>query len=302
MEKEFYSNGKLLLSGEYAILDGALGLAVPTKFGQSLQVEDTDTGLLEWESKDENHQLWFQASFDLNDLTPIASSDMGTAHILKELLSEAKKQNPAFLASANGLKVTTSLGFPREWGLGTSSTLINNIAQWAEVDAYQLLWNAFGGSGYDIACAQHNGPILYQVKNGKVTVEEVGFHPSFKDDLLFVYLKQKQSSKEAIAAYRGKMFDKEALISNITRITGSMATAQNLSEFEALVGKHEIVLSKILGIPPIKSKLFPDYPGSIKSLGAWGGDFVLATGGAGAKDYFRFKGYSTLLSYKDMVL
>ena len=35
----------------------------------------------------------------------------------------------------NGFKVTTKLDFPKNWGLGTSSTLINNIAQWAQVDA-----------------------------------------------------------------------------------------------------------------------------------------------------------------------
>lgn len=38
-EKLFYSNGKLLLSGEYAVLDGALSLAVPTKYGQLLSVK-----------------------------------------------------------------------------------------------------------------------------------------------------------------------------------------------------------------------------------------------------------------------
>ena len=30
----FYSNGKLLITGEYVVLDGAKALALPTKFGQ----------------------------------------------------------------------------------------------------------------------------------------------------------------------------------------------------------------------------------------------------------------------------
>ena len=34
----FYSHGKLLLTGEYLVLDGALALAVPCKLGQSLTV------------------------------------------------------------------------------------------------------------------------------------------------------------------------------------------------------------------------------------------------------------------------
>ena len=36
----FYSNGKLLITGEYVVLDGAKALALPTKFGQSLLVKD----------------------------------------------------------------------------------------------------------------------------------------------------------------------------------------------------------------------------------------------------------------------
>ena len=35
----FYSNGKLLITGEYVVLDGAKALALPTKFGQSLVVK-----------------------------------------------------------------------------------------------------------------------------------------------------------------------------------------------------------------------------------------------------------------------
>ena len=35
----FFSKGKLLLTSEYFVLDGALSLAIPTKLGQDLLVE-----------------------------------------------------------------------------------------------------------------------------------------------------------------------------------------------------------------------------------------------------------------------
>lgn len=35
----FKSNGKLLLTGEYLVLDGAVALALPTKMGQIMTVE-----------------------------------------------------------------------------------------------------------------------------------------------------------------------------------------------------------------------------------------------------------------------
>src|SRR6056297_349815 len=216
MEKEFYSNGKLLLSGEYAILDGALGLAIPTSYGQSLHVTPTKSGFLEWTSFDENKNIWFSAKLDLESLNVVSTSNEAMAQTLLTLLLEANAQNPLLLTDSDGFQIETHLTFPQSWGLGTSSTLINNMAQWARVDAYQLLWNAFGGSGYDIACAQHNSPITYQIKDGVPNVEEINFNPIFKDALYFVHLNQKQSSKEAIAKYREQQFDRPQLIKSIS--------------------------------------------------------------------------------------
>ncbi|NYJ29040.1 GYDIA family GHMP kinase [Allomuricauda sp. ARW1Y1] len=301
MKKEFYSNGKLLLSGEYAILDGALGLAIPTSYGQSLQVTPTSSGVLEWTSLDENNHSWFSATFDLANLKVVATSDEAMSKTLANLLLEANAQNPLLLTDSDGFEVTTRLTFPRSWGLGTSSTLINNLAQWARVDAYQLLWNAFGGSGYDIACAQHNSPITYQRLDGEPKVETIDFDPIFKDSLYFVHLNQKQSSKEAIANYKNRQFDRNKLIQEISSITHRMIEVPTLAGFESLMEKHENLLSDVLQEQPVKQRLFPDYFGMIKSLGAWGGDFVLATGDEKTMAYFKGKEYSTVIPYSRMI-
>lgn len=302
MEKEFYSNGKLLLSGEYAILDGALGLAIPTSYGQSLHVTPTKSGFLEWTSLDENDKVWFSAKFDLKDLNEFSCSDSTMAKTLTSLLLEANTQNPLLLTDSDGFQIETQLTFPRSWGLGTSSTLINNLAQWARVDAYQLLWNAFGGSGYDIACAQHNSPLTYQLVDGEPKIEEIDFDPIFKDSLFFVHLNQKQSSKEAIANYREQQFNKSDLIKQVSNITSRMIQASTLSDFESMMEEHETLLSGILKTQPVKQRLFPDYFGMVKSLGAWGGDFVFATGDNQSISYFKSKGYSTVIPYSKMVL
>ena len=302
MQKEFYSNGKLLLSGEYAILDGALGLAIPTSYGQSLKATPTDKAILEWKSFDENNDIWFSAEFKVEDLSVISTSDDAIARTLATLLKEARTQNPLFLSEDDGFEVETHLSFPKSWGLGTSSTLINNLAQWARADAFELLWKGFGGSGYDIACAQHNSPITYQLKNGFPHIEKVNFDPLFKDSLFFVHLNQKQSSKTAITSYRNQAFDKKELVDHISSITKKMIVVPSLSEFEILMEEHEDVLSKVLGIAPVKQRLFPDFPGVVKSLGAWGGDFVLATGDIGSMGYFKEKGYPTIVSFPKMML
>jgi len=169
----FYSNGKLLITGEYLALDGAQALAIPTKFGQSLTVEPFTDGQLKWESFDASGKIWFETTLSLEELFNQSNETLDSiTERLLQILRVAKAYNPKFLNDNSGLKVKNQLDFPRNWGLGTSSTLISNIAQWAKIDAYALLEDTFGGSGYDIACAKHNTPITYQLqKNGRTIIE-----------------------------------------------------------------------------------------------------------------------------------
>lgn len=312
MLNKFYSNGKLLLTGEYVVLDGAVALAVPTKFGQDLIVESIQEPQLIWGSFTHTGECWFEAVFDLPKLRLVNAtfnSDVeGNAEFIAEtlqsFLQEARNLNPEFLQLETGFVVKTNLTFPRDWGLGSSSTLINNIAQWADVNAFELLGNAFSGSGYDIANAQNNTSILYQLENRKPQVETINFLPEFSDQLYFVHLNQKQNSREGIARYKEYKMLRQAQhdIERISVISTELIKAKNLQEFEQLIEEHEKIIAEIIQLETVKSKLFPDYFGSIKSLGAWGGDFILATGNENTPTYFKEKGYTTVLSYSEMVL
>ncbi|MDP5093746.1 MAG: GYDIA family GHMP kinase, partial [Polaribacter sp.] len=302
-------NGKLLLTGEYLVLDGAKALAIPTKFGQDLVIEKIEESQLIWGSFTHTGECWFEAIFELPKLRLVSatfnSDKEGNAEmiaeILLEILSEAKKMNPDFLNQVGGFIVKTKLTFPRNWGLGSSSTLINSIASWAKVDAFQLLWNSFKGSGYDIACAQNNSPIFYQLLNQKRIVEPVYFNPSFQENLFFVYLNQKQDSKKGIAKFKENNQNIKQQIEQISTISEGFLKANNLSDFEKLIFEHEQIISSIIKLKPIKQELFSDYFGEIKSLGAWGGDFVLVTGNKETPLYFKNKGFETILSYKEMI-
>ncbi|ARV16210.1 GYDIA family GHMP kinase [Polaribacter sp. SA4-12] len=308
--KNYYSNGKLLLTGEYLVLDGAKSLAIPTKFGQDLVVEKIKEPEIIWGSFTHTGECWFEAVFDLKKLRLINctfnSDKEGNADIIAEtllgILREAKDLNPDFLNCENGFMVKTNLTFPRNWGLGTSSTLINSIATWAKVDAFKLLWNSFKGSGYDIACAQNDTPVFYQIENKEPVVEQVTFNPSFKENLFFVHLNQKQDSKEGIAKFRESNinFDKE--IKRISAISDAFLKADSIEGFNSLIVEHENIISSIIKLKPVKERLFPDYFGEIKSLGAWGGDFVLVTGDSSTPAYFKNKGFETILTYSEMIL
>lgn len=300
--QDLYSNGKLLLSGEYVILDGAVGLALPTTFGQSLRVRKHEHPQIIWKSFAVDESVWFEAEFDAYSLEIKESSDLNTARTLQKILRQSTKLNHSFLYGSQGYSVDSFLGFERSWGLGSSSTLINNIAQWAQVDAYQLLWNAFSGSGYDIACAQLNSALLYRLEDKQPIVEVVNFNPSFKENLFFIHLNKKQNSREGIAQYHNQKFDKADLITQISKLTKRLLSCELLNEFEDLLDAHESLIAKNLNLATVKSEKFSDYAGSIKSLGAWGGDFILATGGANTPNYFKEKGYNTVIPFSKMIL
>jgi mevalonate kinase len=308
MKKTFYSNGKLLITGEYLVLDGAIALALPTKFGQNLIIEEANNKTIEWKSYDADGSIWFEDTIPFSTIIKKKKFDESNAvkNTLIEILHEAYKLNSDFISNSDGYSISTHLTFPKLWGLGTSSTLINNIAQWLQIDAYLLLKNSFGGSGYDIACAQNDSALLYQLfpesSREKPIVKPIYFHPPFSDKIHFVYLNKKQSSKEAIASYYNNKGNIGKTISVINTITQTIIETTNPKIFAYELEKHEIEMSNILEMQTIKESLFSDFKGTIKSLGAWGGDFVLVISKENPTDYFKEKGFDVVIPYKEMIL
>jgi mevalonate kinase len=313
MEKQtFYAHGKLLLTAEYFILDGAVGLALPTKLGQSLSIqlsknvynEEADTEGV-WQSFDADGSLWFEAKLGLNDYQIKETNDEATAERLKNILQAAK----VLKNSSTPYKpthITTQLTFPREWGLGTSSTLIYNLAALFNINPFDLLKQTFGGSGYDLACAGATKPILYNRIDDTPRWQEVDFKPPFSNQLYFIYLGKKQNSREGIARYREKVKNlPPQYFDEITALTHAFLIENDFNNFEKLIIEHEEKVADIIQLKRAKSLIFKDFWGEIKSLGAWGGDFVLATSDrneAETRTYFQAKGFDTFLTYKDLIL
>ncbi|MEN9370817.1 MAG: hypothetical protein RI952_1682 [Bacteroidota bacterium] len=303
MKQTFYSNGKLLITGEYVVLDGAMAFALPTKFGQYMHVEELQGEVIKWVSYDHDGSVWFEGTISFLEVIQKMNFEHDSVKTtLVEILHDAYKMNPDFILKGKGYLVTTELTFPKKWGLGTSSTLINNIAQWLRIDAFELLTMSFGGSGYDIACAQNNSAITYQLLNDKPVVEKVPFLPIYKDKVFFIYLNKKQDSRNAITSYFGKNSHIDKSLPIINAITKRVIEAQDPKEFAMALQQHEIELSNVLELATVKETLFSDFNGVIKSLGAWGGDFVLSISKENPKEYFRQKGYEIVLSYEEMIL
>lgn len=299
----YYSHGKLLISGEYLILEGAIGLAVPTVQGQDLVVEETETGMLHWNSVDENEKTWFTAEFDLEDFELLRhSGDQIVGEQLQRILRAARKMNSRFLVASEGCMVRTALEFSRSWGLGSSSTLVNNIAKWADRNPFQLLFESFGGSGYDIACANSEKSLFYRLDGKQPKAYQVDFDPPFKENLFFVYLNMKQSSKESIAHFQEVQDFDDQTLDHISAISKELVRCANQKDFNMLLQEHERIIGSVLGEEPVQQRYFEDFSGQVKSLGAWGGDFVLVSSESDPSDYFLKKGFQTVIPYSKIVL
>ena len=295
-----------MLTGEYFVLDGALSLAIPTKLGQSMAVtpsDDNEATTLSWRSYDNNGELWYSQNFEINraERKVGVEEEVGceidpTTHQLSQLLNEAMRLNTQFLTEGSW-KVETHLDFPSNWGLGSSSTLICNIAKWAEVDAFDLLDVSFGGSGYDIAVGMQGGDVLY--RNPELW-EGFVFNPSFIPQLYFIHLNTKQNSREGIKAYKAQPQNNER-IQRISEITDRVSVVEDLDEFQELISEHEQIVADHLGMRTVKDMYFSDYPYAIKSLGAWGGDFILAVGDANTPQYFKDRGYELVLPFDNLI-
>jgi len=169
-----------------------------------------------------------------------------------------------------------------------------------------LLDNSFGGSGYDIACATADLPIFYQRRKGKVEVSPIEINFSFADHIFFVYLEKKQSSNSGIEHYRNEYFeDKQELVSMLSGISEGMAHAHGIDKFMNYMFNHECVIANNLHLEKVQDLYFSDFKGVVKSLGAWGGDFVMAASRFDedyVQNYFKAKGFSTVIPYQKMIL
>ena len=297
---EIYSSGKVLLTGEYVILDGALSLASPTKFGQYLKLEENQSNLISWKSINYDEKIWFECTIKNENLEIKSTSSKKVSDTLIRIINLIREYNPSFLKN-HGSDILTSLTFDKNWGLGSSSTLISNLATLSGVDPYILNNKIFNGSSYDIACANSISPIVYQLKEGQRIIDEVSFKPPFHEKIYFIYLNKKQSSISEIENYNNKKVS-ESTINEISNITSMILQCNSIEAYDELIESHELIISKLISKPTIKETLFKDFNGSIKSLGAWGGDMIMATSHSDPNRYFKEKGYSTIFKYEELLV
>jgi mevalonate kinase len=305
--KTFSAHGKFLLTAEYLVLYGATALAIPLRMGQDLKVtirREQNQGKIFWTAYQQEN-IWFEANYDIKNHKVIQSNDIDKVAFLEKLLNAAHQLNPVVLDINNSYYAETRLNFHPEWGLGSSSTLVSNVARWFEVSPYDLHFAVSNGSGYDIACATASTPIFYTLSQKNLPqIEPVDFYPPFVDQLFFVYSGRKQRSEKSVRQHQFKTSGLAAEILQASRLSKSMAQATTLHEFEEIVNEHNQMMSHVLQKPMPAETILRDFPGTVKWLGAWGGDFILATwryGVAELINYLKSRSFDTVFAFQQMV-
>ncbi len=298
------AHGKLLISSEYMVMYGSKALAVPLRKGQMLQKYRSDNPrVFSWKAF-YGEQSWFHALYDPSSLRILESSDRDRAVYLQQLIRSCIEMMPAFQEDLFNWDVETRLDFSPDWGLGSSSTLVALLAEWAEVNPLDLHFSVSSGSGFDVACAIADGPLIYRLRDGSPTYLHVPFHPPFSRHLHFAWLGRKQPTEAHLKEVSGRINPDYQLIHRFTELTEQMLNAQELSIFQDLMETHESQLAGILGMEPVSGSVFRDIPGSVKSLGAWGGDFVLIASEAPREElekYLGRQGIHQIFSFDELV-
>ena len=105
----YFSNGKLLLTSEYAVLGGAKALALPCRKGQNLEFKKNSSRILSWKSYDSQNSLWFEATFIVPEIKIKETSDSVIAKRLENILNIAKSLNKSFLNFGGEVKTSLEL-------------------------------------------------------------------------------------------------------------------------------------------------------------------------------------------------
>ncbi len=302
--KIFQAHGKLLISSEYMVLFGSKALAVPLQQGQSLhKIRSENRGVFSWNAW-YGDQRWFDATFDTSNLNILDSSDDKTAEYLRQLLLASIEIDPSFQRELIEWDVDTHLEFSPDWGFGSSSTLTALLAKWSEINPLDLHFMISEGSGYDVACAIADGPITYRLRDQGPHYQHVDFIPSFSDHLYFAWLGSKLHTASHLAGMAEKINSDYQTIRWFSSLTEAMIEAPDLITFQDLMEEHEERLASILGLERVSTTRFTGLPGKVKSLGAWGGDFVLIASSTDAKELYEYlykRDISVVFGFNDLV-
>jgi hypothetical protein len=292
-----FSAGKIILMGEYAVLHGSDALCLPLATGQNLSAKPSDENLIQWKWKYRQHILAdFSLFCDSLESNQPSTGDFRWARALIELI---RQHNPYFLTTGTILEFENF--FPPEWGLGSSSATISSLCRMAGVDPYIINAAHTGGSGADIAATTAPGWFLYRKTNNSPLVWPLPFDYPHAGNSFFIYTGKKQATqshvKEISHSIQAEDIDWKLTNAPLYRFL----CCSTVPEAMKCISDHEQIIGNAIQMEAVGNR-FDDFPGRIKSLGAWGGDYLLAVtqqDEAFVRNYFHQRELNTVFNWHE---
>lgn len=280
--KSFYSSGKILLIGEYAVTKGVEALTLPVLAGQWMHVwavPAKGVAKLTWQSKELDGSVWFECKIDTDIMHVTESTDDGIAKTLIRILREIHLQKPG-LFDGRMLRIENECEFNRDFGLGSSSSLIGNLSKWSGVDGQLLQRTGFGGSGYDTAVALVGKPLIYWLEGIEPNWSSWKLSQDMTATWFLAFPGQKQNSRKSLEGVSVKLealAQDTMLLQQLNTIVAAVKNPRSLPLMEAMIEMWQALLSQSLDLPRAWESLeITPIPGGLcKWLGAWGGDVLL---------------------------
>lgn len=280
--QSFFSHGKVLLCGEYAVLAGVEALALPVHLGQGLKVWEVPTqgnSKIIWQSLDLHGKSWFDCRIDSEIMHVHEASDDEIAKTLIHIFREIKTKNPDYFDHKT-IRLETNVEFNRAWGLGTSSTLVSLLNRWSGANAFALQQAGFGGSGYDVAVGLTGKPLVYWLENEEPNWEPWKLDSNLTNHWYLAFPGHKMNSRESLKSLKGKLLEMQQDTLFLQQLSACIQTIKHprsIPLLEAMLEMWQALISQYLGIPKAYDDLGikPSQGGLCKWLGAWGGDVLL---------------------------
>lgn len=280
--RSYFSHGKVLLCGEYAVLGGVEALALPVKTGQWLKVWEVPTAgnsKIIWQGVDHTGKAWFDCRIDTEIMHVSESTDEEIAKTLVQLLRYIEKNRKEFFLHKT-IRIETTAEFDRSWGLGTSSTLVNTLASWTGVDPFELQRTVFGGSGYDVAVAVAGKPLLYWLEGDQPNWEPWHLDAQLTANWFLAFPGNKQNSRSSMAELKPRLDEMKIdpmILQQLNACVNAIKNPRSIPLLEAMLEMYQALLAQYLEIPKAYDdlKIQPIQGGLCKWLGAWGGDMLL---------------------------
>lgn len=280
--KSFYSSGKILLIGEYAVTKGIEALTLPVMAGQWMHVWDVPAkgvAKLTWQSKEWDGSVWFECKIDTDIMHVTESTDDAVAKTLVRILREIHLRKPD-LFDGKMLRIENECEFNRDFGLGTSSSLIGNLSKWSGISGQLLQKTGFGGSGYDSAVALVGKPLIYWLEGDEPNWSSWNLPADMTATWFLAFPGQKQNSRKSLEGVSDKLeilAQDSMLMQQLNTIISAVKSPRSVPLMEAMLEMWQALLSQSLDLPRAWETLqISPVPGGLcKWLGAWGGDVLL---------------------------